>query len=231
MRKLLRDELKSAECRIRDLRSDLLEKRDLSVAAIREQVHIQDYISVLELLSKEFEENTQIINSIEIKWQDNRKRYQKLPKDYFSNNDISKLNALSKRLAKNAQCFGYSSTDITRLQISRDNYRPISEGFEVAFDASASDNVRLIWAYTLALFQVSLEQGGSHWGILVFDEPEQQKIQDASSESLYKEVSCIPANEFQMIIATSASKEVTIGRVNNIRHKLLEFGDKVIRPT
>lgn len=215
---------------IRDLRSDLLEKKDLSVATIREQVRIQDNIEDLEQKRNEFELYLQKISDITRQWQENRARYLELPDDYFSDEDKNKLDALSKCFANNVRLFGYRSTEIAELRISKDNYRPISDEFEVAFGASASDNIRLIWAYTLALFQVSLSHIGNHWGILIFDEPEQQQMQGASSDALYKEASCMPRNEFQMIIATSASKEVTLRRVNSIHYKLLDFGDVVIRP-
>ena len=42
------------------------------------------------------------------------------------------------------------------------------------FDSSASDNIRVIWAFTMALLQVSLEKNGNHPCILIFDEPDQQ---------------------------------------------------------
>lgn len=95
---------------------------------------------------------------------------------------------------------------------------------------SASDNIRLILAYTLALLQVSLSRGGKHWGVLLFDEPEQQKMSDASSDALYTEISQMQREDFQAIIATSASVDVTKRRLENLPHNLLEFDEKVIRP-
>ena len=44
------------------------------------------------------------------------------------------------------------------------------------FDSSASDNIRGIWAYTVALLQVSMSKGGNHPGVLIFDEPVQHSI-------------------------------------------------------
>jgi hypothetical protein len=128
------------------------------------------------------------------------------------------------------QRFGYRSTGISGLHISADNYRPVCDDFEVAFGASASDNIRLIWAYTLALLQVSLKADENHWGVLLFDEPEQQKMKEASSDALYSEIAGLKSDNFQVVIATSASSEVTARRLKDIPHKLLEFDDKVIRP-
>ncbi len=215
---------------IKDLRSDLMENRDFSVAEIREQVQIQEEITKLERLRDEFEEQLSNVKDIVKRWQENRTKYLELPEDYFSEEDKNKLAALSYHFAKNVDLFGYRSTEVARLRISEDNYRPISDDFEVAYGASASDNIRLIWAYTLALLQVSLSHRGKHWGILLFDEPEQQRMSDVSSDALYREISNMRQEEFQTLIATSAPVDVTNKRIKNIPHKLLEFGDRVIRP-
>jgi hypothetical protein len=215
---------------IRDLRSDLLQSRDLSVAAIREQIHLQDEITSLEQLRDEFEEEISRLKHVAECWHDNRARHSELPSDYFSEEDLAKLAALSERFAKNVQTFGYRSTGVSQLHVSEDNYRPVCDDFEVAFGASASDNIRLIWAYTLSLLQVSSSHQGKHWGILFFDEPEQQKMKEASSDALYAEIGKMPQDEFQVIIATSAPADVTKRRVENLPHNLLEFGEKVIRP-
>jgi predicted nucleic acid-binding Zn-ribbon protein len=194
---------------IRDLRSDLLGSRDFSVAAIREQVHLQEEITKLEHLRDDFEEQLGRLKDAAERWQENRARHSELPDDYFSEEDKGKLDALSECFAKNVQRFGYRSTGV---------------------GASASDNIRLIWAYTLALLQVSSSHGGKHWGVLLFDEPEQQKMKDASSDALYTEIAQMQREDSQVIIATSASVDVTSRRLDNLPHKLLEFGEKVIRP-
>jgi len=216
---------------IRDLRSDLLRSRDLSVAVIREQVHFQEEIARLEQLRDDFEDQTSKLKETAERWQDNRARHSELPHDYFSEKDKTKLGSLSEFFARNVETFGYRSTGISRLHISEDNYRPVVDEFEVAFGASASDNIRLIWAYTLALLQVSLSYKGNHWGILVYDEPEQQKMKEASSDALYAEIARMQPQDFQVIVATSAPGDITRSRLKNISHKnLLEFGEKVIRP-
>lgn len=95
---------------IRDLRSDLLENQNLSVAAIREQVHLQEEITKLEQLREDFEEQLDRLRDAVERWQKNRAMYSNLPDDYFSEEDEGKLDALSKYFAKNVQRFGYRST-------------------------------------------------------------------------------------------------------------------------
>lgn len=215
---------------IRDLRTDLLAGRDLSIAAIREQIHLQEEIMRMEQLRDDFEAQTVRLKHTAERWKENRARASELPDDYFSEQDRIKLVALSECFARNVKTFGYRSTGVSQLHISEDNYRPVCDEFEVAFGASASDNIRLIWAYTLALLQVSSSHDGKHWGVLVFDEPEQQKMKEASSDALYAEIAKMQPQGYQVIIATSASVDITKRRLENLPHNLLEFGDKVIRP-
>lgn len=215
---------------IRDLRTDLLKNEDLSISAIREQIYLEEEITKLEQLRDEFEQQIDRLKDAADQWQKNRAMHSELPDEYFSETDKGKLVALSKYFAKDAERFGYRSTVITKLHISKDNYRPVSDDFEVAFGASASDNIRLIWAYTLALFKVSSSHNGKHWGVLLYDEPEQQKMKEASSDALYTQISEMQPEEFQVIIATSASVDLTRKRLEKLPHNLLEFDEKVIRP-
>ncbi len=56
----------------------------------------------------------------------------------------------------NLKDFKYTSiSNIGAIEISRDNYMPVIDRFDMKFDSSASDNIRAIWSYTLALLQTS----------------------------------------------------------------------------
>lgn len=62
------------------------------------------------------------------------------------------------------------------IKLSEESYLPIIEEFDMKFDSSASDNIRAIWAYTIALMQTSIEKEGNHPGVIIFDEPNQHSI-------------------------------------------------------
>jgi len=215
---------------IKDLRADLVQSRPVSLAEIRRQVHLQEEILRLEKARDQFDDLVGRLKDVAGLWRNNRAKQAELPDDYFSKADKEKLAVLSHTFAENVKTFGYRSTDISELHISAENYRPVCDEFEVAFGASASDNVRLIWAYTLALLQVSSRFDANHWGILSYDEPEQQKMKETSSDALYAEIAKLPPEECQVIIATSAPVDTTERRLGNLPHNLIEFGDKVIRP-
>ena len=74
------------------------------------------------------------------------------------------------------------------------------------FDSSASDGVRVIWAFTMALLQVSIAKTGNHPNILIFDEPAQQSIIPADMKSFIDSVVTL-GNDCQVIVAITLNSE------------------------
>lgn len=107
-----------------------------------------------------------------------------------------------------------------------------SKGGSMAQNSSASDFVRLIWSYILALYQTSSHQTvqGNHPGLIVLDEPGQHSMATKSQLALFKRLSSYPG--LQAIVAASfddseaAFKESTGG----VDFKYIRLGDKCIRP-
>jgi hypothetical protein len=46
--------------------------------------------------------------------------------------------------------YGFSTCPVEELEISEENYRPQKEGFEIGFELSPSDAIRLKWASACA---------------------------------------------------------------------------------
>ena len=92
---------------------------------------------------------------------------------------------------------------------------PMVENFDMKFDSSASDNIRVIWAYTLALLQTSLKYGGNHPGIIIFDEPDQHSIVISDLEKLFKTIINIK-NECQVIIGITEKDSDTQSIINSL---------------
>ncbi|MGN7403551.1 hypothetical protein ACTHO0_27290 [Cytobacillus praedii] len=110
----------------------------------------------------------------------------KLPKNKFTELDEEKLKSLRDHFVSNLKTFGYrSSSDIDKVMISRDTYMPTIENFDLKFDSSASDHIRRIWAFTVALAQTSSGLNGNHPGILIFDEPGQHSIVVGDMEAFF----------------------------------------------
>jgi hypothetical protein len=77
--------------------------------------------------------------------------------------------------------YGFSTFSASEIDLAPDSFRPQKEGFEIGFELSASDSIRLKWAYHISLMELSRTYVTNHPGFVVFDEPRQQ----ATRESKY----------------------------------------------
>lgn len=108
--------------------------------------------------------------------------------------------------------FGYESNEKYQISINRKEpfkYFPVYKNHRndnipqsIRINSSASDFVRNIWAYTLAL----LQNGINHPGIIMFDEPGQHRTNLSSLKALFK--TCSEIRERQTIIFTSIDKKL-----------------------
>jgi len=126
----------------------------------------------------------------------------KLPEHGFSGDDGKKLKKLESKVVECLESFGFTSFDAKHIVISRENYLPTREGFDMGFDTSASDGIRVIWSYLISLFSLRDECKTNHPGLLIFDEPRQQEADKISFAGLLKGASKA-AEAGQIIFATS----------------------------
>ena len=73
---------------------------------------------------------------------------------------------------------------------------------DIKSDSSASDFVRLIWAYLLSIHLVSNQNNGNHLGLVVFDEPAQHSMGVSSINALLKVMSS-QKSSLQCIVSAS----------------------------
>ncbi|UUZ66321.1 hypothetical protein LP417_35505 (plasmid) [Polaromonas sp. P1-6] len=99
-------------------------------------------------------------------------------------------------------------------------------------DSSASDFVRLIWSYLLALYQTSATRGfeGNHPGVLLMDEPGQHSMRSTSQHALLQLLS--GESKLQSIVAASfdENESVFLEATAGLEFKLISWEGKVIQP-
>jgi len=144
------------------------------------------------------------------------------PEHGFSENDLSKLTALKSEVVSYLTKFGFSSFDPRLIEISKDTYLPTREGFDLGFDTSASDGIRVIWGYLISLFSLREKFHTNHPGILVFDEPRQQEANKLSFAGLLKGASEAAQNG-QIIFATSEEEEILEKALQGSNYTLKSF--------
>lgn len=119
--------------------------------------------------------------------------------------------AVAKRLARwnslfqlRLREFGFSTLPINEVAIDIAG-RPSHAGYDIAFQGSASDGIRLRWAYLVSLLEAMIETEGRHIGFLLIDEPRQQEVDEADFQSLLLRLSQLSVG--QVIVATSEPLE------------------------
>ncbi len=216
--------------KIKSIKFDFTSNSKMSKAILTEKIIIENKIKQIEKVFDLFETEIEVLKKIAKSYLDNCANEKKLPKHFTSDEDTEKLELCTKILKGLLLHFGYSSTNPDLITIDNSNYKPNCEGFEITFDSSASDNIRIIWAYTIALLYVSLKFSTNHFGIIIFDEPQQQKIKEASSKNLYKIFSKDKFSDCQSIVTTSEDKASLKFKTASLKCMIYEFGDKVMKP-
>ena len=126
----------------------------------------------------------------------------------MSSLDNQKISSLEIYFKRYLYDFGYGSKDIEQINISKkqfEKYFPIVliDGKEqkIRINSSASDFVRSLWAYYIALFEVSQKNRGNHIGLFIFDEPAQHAMNESSQKAFLERLSQL--NGCQSIVFSS----------------------------
>ncbi|UCJ16462.1 hypothetical protein K5Q02_22210 [Pseudomonas sp. MM211] len=147
----------------------------------------------------------------------------KLPQNILSTTDSHKLNTLRSNVVSLLSSFGFSSFKPDLIRISEETYLPTRDGFDLGFDTSASDGIRIIWSYLIGLFQVGCEFNTNHPRILIFDEPRQQEAKKVSFTALLKAASIASNGKGQIILATSEDEDALVMALEGSPHTLYSF--------
>ncbi|PSC02840.1 hypothetical protein SLNSH_21825 [Alsobacter soli] len=203
--------------RIRVVRADLVAPTSSpSAAAIEERVRAEARVRDLEAIQSGLDDAVEKLTSLASKRVELLALYEAFPKDRMSQLDKRKLDALTSLLQRRAQEFGFSTFDPNELTIDEDSYRPQKEGYEIGFETSASDAIRLKWAYQLALMELDQQLPTNHPGVLVLDEPRQQSSSRVSFGKLLERAAAHQTTNQQVIVSTSEDLDTLTEIVSQI---------------
>jgi hypothetical protein len=225
------------------LRGDVSTGMAESRAIVRRQIQIELELSNLQAFSSQAEALMITFGEIANRLAANQSARRALPKENYSDVDLSRISLFEKNFRGNASSFGYESAEIADIRISLDTLTPILSELELreilrpkvqtslTADSSASDFVRLIWSYLLALYQTSATCGfeGQHPGILLMDEPGQHSMRSASQRALLQLLIAQPG--LQAIVAASFDEDesVFMTATAGLEFQLIQWEGKVIQ--
>ncbi|PGM23026.1 hypothetical protein [Bacillus cereus] len=218
--KSLEDKMKSFRKIAKSISNDIYSNDGAtSEAIIRQKLSIEHEIDSLN-------ENNDIIRNLFLKFKNLSERWSELltnkgllPNESYTIQDKNKIKELRNSFVNNLEKFGFKSIiDKSTIEINNLNLLPSSEGFNMNFDSSASDNIRAIWAFTLALMQTSNKYNGNHPNILIFDEPDQQSVIINDMKNFFEVITDMP-DDCQVIIGITIKEEETKNAITNLDDK------------
>lgn len=226
----IRQETQQTRSQIRGLKTELITSDQLpSQFDIERQIELSGQLKSLEDTDIELEELRDKLTTLSSEWADALQSESKLPGDFFSESDRRKIRLLQKYFIEYVRGFGYRSNPIEQLEISEYNYFPTANGLHMKFDASASDNIRSIWAYTLALVRAAKETGGNHPSLIIFDEPGQHQVASEHIRKFFQALDQI-GSDCQIIVATSLEEPMYSEATSALSFHLNQLGMKSIVP-
>lgn len=201
------------------LRSDLYTTVDTetSETIMFKRIEINTRVSSLSKLRDTITSQIEQLKALSGKWNEYLDQKGKLPRKDISELDVEKIFLLKKYFIENLKKYHYRSlSNFNGIDISMNSsLLPTIDGFDMKFDSSASDGIRVIWAFTMALLQVSVEKQGNHPGIIIFDEPAQQSIVPEDMKSFIESALEIKG-PFQIITAITLNSQELINIIDGL---------------
>jgi hypothetical protein len=215
--------------KLRSLKLELREDpRMVSNLDIEETLNLKWKIKELQEAKNDFVDMSNKLEDLKNRWEQHLVKTKKIPEDFFSKLDKSKLEQFLVKFRYYLKEFGYSSTQLEDIEISMDKYTPQVRGFDIKYDSSASDFIRLKWAFTLTLLHLTNHFGGNHPKVILMDEPGQQQMNIKSTEQLFYSLSKL---EGQTIIASSLTLEEIKATTQEVNVNIIDLGDEyIIKP-
>jgi len=199
----LQHEAHETRAQVRALRTTLTSAGQApSVAFVQQLVSLRDRLDRLERLDERFLRSMGSLERIVERARDVRQEVRELPADTLSPSDQRKLNLLESSFVTQLHEYEFGSFADEQLNISAIDYLPRRADFDLQADISASDSIRVVWAYLLGLLEVAAQTETNHPGLLIFDEPRQQSAADVSFAALLRRAADATGDR-QVIFATS----------------------------
>jgi hypothetical protein len=225
----VRGEISSLRTQIRAIRQSLLSPESApSIESVRQRIEVERRMRLVSQAVEDFESQMDSLAELAGEWRRLQDLKQGLPTAGLSPLDQEKLRRFEQLLREQLREFGFSSISPDSLEISPDSYRPTREGFNLGFDLSASDNIRIIWAYLEGLLELSSVYDLRHPGLLVLDEPRQQEAAQLSFEQLLRRASTCRQRGQQVVFVTSEPLEELNRMTEQLSPTIINFEGRVI---
>lgn len=203
-----------------------------SAVAIRERIQAEGRLDRFDKALEEFQSRLSEFELLASQWRDNAAARQAARSETESTSDREKREFIEESFKSQLEEYGFSSYGReTRhaLAIDLNTIRPTKDGFDLG-QMSASDTIRTIWAYLIALLRCASAHKTNHPGLLIFDEPRQQSADKLSFAALIGIAAQSSSQRQQVIFATSEETPELLQAMRDADATVIELPVKVVKP-
>lgn len=231
-------DLQDKQQELRALKQELTRPSESpSRAAIEEIVRLQAFeerlLSVDDLSLSLMDE----LREIAAAWASATNALRLLPTDDLTPADRAKLELLQTAIRRHLDQYGFRSFQPGEICLSGDNFRPLvmraEKGEmiekEINFEVSASDAIRLKWAYYLSCLGLMAKAATNHPGLAIFDEPGQQEIEAASLFEFLRSAARSATTGQQVIVSTSETFDAVSSAMKGMAN-IVSFPAFILQP-
>jgi hypothetical protein len=201
-----------------------------SAAAIQQQLETHARLEELRTLEAAFADLLDDLRRLAAELGKTQARLAQSPDVDLTRRDHGKLADLQRLVVQQARDYGFRSFNPAEIAISDLTYRPSRNGADVGFGISASDGIRLIWAYLLGLLEVARHTDTNHPGFVIFDEPRQQSADPISLDAFLARASVAKEHGQQVLLATSEETNLLDPALEGLAHHRVSLDGWLLRP-
>jgi hypothetical protein len=230
--------LQDKQQELRGLRQELVRPgASPSRAVIENLVRQQNFLNQLRSIDDLAISLLDELKAIAAAWAKANEALRALPADDLTAKDLKKVEILTTKICEQLTDYGFRSFQPAEISLSTDNFRPLvreRSGTEVVekeinFEVSASDGIRLKWAYLLATFELGHIHQTNHPSLLIFDEPGQQEIDSGSLFAFLKRAGVAAKAGGQVIVSTSEPLALVEREMAN-HARIIDFPGFILQP-
>ncbi|MCA0939333.1 AAA family ATPase [Salipiger pacificus] len=237
--KSIRELVSSLRAAVRSAKADLVRPNSSFTRADLEAiVRLRGKGDIWKEHEEKLREEMDGLKSLAKTWVGVKNEISKLGNAELSMADKKKLKALQSSTQSLLEEFNFRTFTPEEITISETDFRPQvlrtdQDGElverEIGFEVSASDGIRLKWAYYFSILTVCRDLGGNHIGFLVFDEPGQQQMKDVDLSNMLEWAAKNVSSAMQVNITTSDDRTRVRNALEGTQAKLREFDDYILK--
>ena len=235
----VRSELSEVRSAIRTLKNDLVRPaKAVAWSEVEQAVRLESRVSQLVEIQEGIDGAVDELQNLARQWVEMKAEIDGMRAE-MSDVDREKVARFESTMQGFLKLFGFRSFGPSEVELADGDFRPQAvkrdedgERVErnIGFEASASDGIRLKWAYYLALLEVSQKFPTNHLGMVMFDEPGQQQMREVDLESFLIHAAESVGREGQVVVSTSEPIERVRRSLEGSEATIRNYEGFMIRP-